>query len=131
MAVAHRELPMKIQGIGWLGLVSDRPETRKFYKDVLGLNLIDETPAYAYYKITEKEYLEILPSDSPFGKRQRNGAPAIGFLVENLDNAIQELAQAGVELKSKIEEWRSDTEHHRWAYLEDPDGQVLLLMERQ
>jgi catechol 2,3-dioxygenase-like lactoylglutathione lyase family enzyme len=130
VAMAYRELPMKILGIGWLGLVSDRSETRQFYKEVLGLNLLEEKPAYAYYKINEKEFLEILPADSPLGRRQRNGAPAIGFLVEELDNAVKELMEAGVEFKSEIEEWRSDTEQHRWIYFEDPDGITLLLLER-
>jgi hypothetical protein len=56
--------------------------------------------------------------------------PALGFLVEDLDSAVQELRAADVNLKSEIEEWRSDEEIHRWIYLEDPEGHTLLLLER-
>ena len=121
---------MKILGIGWLGLVSDRPETRQFYAKVLGLNLIEEKPTYSYYTINETAHLEILSTRTRLANRQREGVPAIGFLVDDLDNAVQELTAAGVELRSGIEEWHSDNERHRWIYLEDPEGHTLLLLER-
>lgn len=121
---------MKVLGIGWLGLVSDQPETRQFYAKVLGLNLIEDKPAYAYFTIGEATHLEILSSDTRLATRQRQGVPALGFLVEDLDSAVQELRSADVNLKSEIEEWRSDEEIHRWIYLEDPEGHTLLLLER-
>lgn len=122
---------MKVLGIGWLGLVSDQPGTRRFYAKVLGLNLTQEKPAYAYFTLSETTHLEILSSDTRLAKRQRPGAPALGFLVEDLDSAVQEVKAAGVNLKSEIEEWRSDNEVHRWVYLEDPEGYTLLLIERR
>lgn len=121
---------MKILGIGWLGLISDQQEMRQFYAKVLGLNLIDEDPTYAYYTVNQTAHLEILSPRSRLANRQREGAPAIGFLVDDLDNAAQELTAAGVKLKSEIEEWYSDDERHRWVYFEDPEGHTLLLLER-
>lgn len=121
---------MKILGIGWLGLVSDHPETRQFYAKLLGLNLIEEKPTHSYYTINETAHLEILSASSRLANRQREGVPAIGFLVDDLDNAVQELTAAGVEFKSGIEEWQSDNERHRWIYLEDPECHTLVLLER-
>jgi catechol 2,3-dioxygenase-like lactoylglutathione lyase family enzyme len=121
---------MKILGVGWLGLVSDKPETRRFYASVLGLDLAEEVPAYAYFTISETTHLEILAPATRLAKRQHPGAPALGFLVEDLDGAVQELNAAGVSLTSGIEEWRSDREIHRWIYFEDPEGHTLLLLER-
>jgi catechol 2,3-dioxygenase-like lactoylglutathione lyase family enzyme len=121
---------MKVLSIGWLGLVSDKPETRQFYAKVLGLKLTEDKPAYAYFTIGETTHLEILSSDTRLAGRQRQGVPALGFLVEDLDSAVQELRAADVNLKSEIEEWRSDEEIHRWTYLEDPEGHTLLLLER-
>jgi catechol 2,3-dioxygenase-like lactoylglutathione lyase family enzyme len=121
---------MKILGIGWLGLVGDHPETRRFYATVLGLSLTDDKPAYAYFTISETAHLEILSPGTRLATRQRKGSPSVGFLVEDLDSAVQELKAAGVKLKSEIEEWHSDDEFHRWVYFEDPEGHTLLLLER-
>ena len=122
---------MKVSGIGWLGLVSDRPETRRFYAKVLGLNLVEDTPAYAYYAIDETTNLEILARDTRLARIQDGCCPAVGLLVEDLDSAVRELKAAGANLKGEIEEWRSDNERHRWIYFEDPDGHTLLLMHKQ
>jgi catechol 2,3-dioxygenase-like lactoylglutathione lyase family enzyme len=122
---------MKVLGIGWLGLVGGRPETREFYANVLGLNLVEDKPAYAYFTINQATHLEILAPDTPLALRQNKGTPVPGFLVADLDSAIQELKAAGVSLKSEIEEWRSDDEIHRWLYVEDPEGHLLLLLERR
>ena len=121
---------MNILDIGWVGLVGDRPETRRFYARLLGLRLIEEKPAYAYYAINTVTHLEVLSTGSHLASRQRAGAPAIGFRVDHLDSAVQELEVAGVELRSGIEERRSDDERHRWVYFEDPEGHTLLLLER-
>ena len=122
---------MKVLGIGWIGLVSDQPSTRRFYAKVLGLNVAEDEPTYGYFTLSETTHLEILASDTRLAARQRVGAPALGFLVEDLDAAVQEVKAAGVNLTSEIEEWRSDNEVHRWVYLEDPEGHTLLLMERR
>ena len=122
---------MNILGVGWIGLVSDRPQTRRFYKQVLGLRLIEQKPAYAYYTINAATHLEVLSTASRLAGRQRADAPAIGFRVDHLDNAVQELGVAGVELRSGIEEWRSDNEQHRWVCFDDPEGHTLLLLERR
>ena len=121
---------MKILGIGWLGLVSDRPETRQFYAKVLELKLIAEEPTYAYYIVNETTHLEILSTRSRLANRHRESALAIGFLVDDLDSAIQQLIAAGAKVRGEIEEWRSDEERHRWIYFEDPEGHTLLLLER-
>src|SRR5213594_2018356 len=131
MAVAHRELPMKVSGIGWLGLVSDRAETRRFYAEVLGLDLVEDTQDYAYYSIDDTTNLEILASNTPLAGRQDRRCLAVGLLVEDLDSAVQELKAAGANLKGEIEEWESDNERHRWIYFEDPDGHTLLLVHKQ
>lgn len=130
MAVAYRELPVKVLGVGWLGLMSDKPETRQFYAEVLGLNLTEDQPTYSYFIINETTHLEVLSPDTHLTLRQHKGSPTLGFLVEDLESAVRELRVAGVSLKSEIEEWRSDNEIHRWIYFEDPEGHTLVLLER-
>ena len=62
---------MNILGVGWIGLVSDRPQTRRFYEQALGLRLIEEKPAYAYYTINAATHLEVLSTASRLASRQR------------------------------------------------------------
>lgn len=95
---------MKVLGIGWIGLIGEHPQTRQFYTKLLGLNLAEDKPAYAYYTVNEAVYLEILSPESRLATRQHKGAPAIGFLVSDVDSAVKELKAAGVNLKSEIEE---------------------------
>lgn len=130
MAVAYWELSMKIKGIAWLGIVSDDPSVRAFYTKLLQLNLLDETDKYAYCAVDAVTRLEILASASDTAKLQRSDAPAIGFLVDDLDGSVQELQEAGVKLLTSIKEWRSGEIVHRWFYFADPAENVLLLLER-
>lgn len=122
---------MKILGIAWLGLVSDDAATRQFYTHTLGLKLLDEKEDYAYYAVDAVTRLEILASASATARQQRADAPAIGFLVAELDASKAELEQAGAKLLTDIKEWRSGEIVHRWFYFADPAGNILLLLERQ
>lgn len=130
MAVAHWELSVNIKGIAWLGIVSDDPAVRDFYTHTLQLNLLDETEKYAYYAVDPIIRLEILASTSNTAKLQRLDAPAIGFLVDDLDQSVEQLQDKGVRLLTEVKEWRSGEIIHRWIYFADPVGNVLLLLER-
>jgi predicted enzyme related to lactoylglutathione lyase len=113
-----------------LGIVSDDPIVRSFYSNTLQLKLLDETDSYAYYAVDNVTRLEILTGMSDSAKRQRRDAPAIGFLVDDLDSGVQELVNAGVKLLTEIKEWRSGEIVHRWIYFADPADNILLLLER-
>lgn len=121
---------MKIKGIAWIGLVSDNPDMRRFYSDVLGIRLSEETQDMDYYQLNGDTHLEIVASDTATAASQRADAPAIAFLVEDLESAVKELKAAGAAKLTEIREWSSEEETHRWAYFEDPGGNTLLLMER-
>jgi catechol 2,3-dioxygenase-like lactoylglutathione lyase family enzyme len=121
---------MNIIGIAWIGLVSDEAAMRAFYAQVLRLPLLDETAHYAYYAVDAVTRLEILASASRTAAQQRADAPAIGFLVSDLDQGVAELQAAGVTVRLPVQEWRSGENVHRWVYFTDPAGNVLLLLER-
>jgi catechol 2,3-dioxygenase-like lactoylglutathione lyase family enzyme len=122
---------MNVKGIAWLGIVSDDPAVRAFYADVLGLPVLDETAAYAYYAVNDMTHLEVLASTSGTAQHQRHDAPAVGFLVEDVAAGVAALRQAGVGLLTEVKEWRSETEIHRWVTFADPAGNILLLLERR
>ncbi|MCW5875382.1 MAG: VOC family protein [Anaerolineales bacterium] len=121
---------MKIKGIAWIGIVSDDSAVRDFYTHTLQLKLLDEAQDYVYYAVDEVARLEILASASRTAAQQRPDAPAIGFLVDDLDESVAELSAQGVQLLTDIKEWRSGEILHRWVYFADPGGNILLLLER-
>jgi catechol 2,3-dioxygenase-like lactoylglutathione lyase family enzyme len=128
--VARRKLPIGVRGIGWLGLVGHRLETRSFYSRILGLTVVSESPEYVYFRVAEDTYLELFAPAAPEARRLSATDPAVGFLVDRLEPAVARLEAAGVRTTSDIQEWSSSAEVHRWIYFEDPDGRVLLLLER-
>jgi catechol 2,3-dioxygenase-like lactoylglutathione lyase family enzyme len=120
---------MRIRGLAWLGVVSDRPETRAFYREALGLEQLAEDASYAYLKIDERARLEVLASDTQTARRHRPGAPVFGFLVDDVEAALDEVRAKGYPVEGTIHEWRDDTEVHRWTYLQDPEGHILQLVD--
>ncbi len=128
--MAHRELPIGIRGVAWLGLVGHAADTRSFYSEVLELPLVEESTQYAYFRVAEQTYLELFAPTAPEARRLGATDPAIGFLVERFEPAVARLKAAGARITSDIEEWSSSSEVHRWIYFDDPEGRVLLLLER-
>jgi catechol 2,3-dioxygenase-like lactoylglutathione lyase family enzyme len=120
----------RVLDIGFIGIVSDADAARDFYSDVLGLEVLDTADDYLYLSAGPQARVEILRSSSESARAQRADAPSIGFLVDDLDAAREALSPTGL-LSGEEREWHSETEAHRWCYLRDPAGNVLLLLERR
>ena len=116
-------------GLGFVGIVSDDPAVRAFYRDAIGLQLLSESDDLAYFAAGETGRIEVLSSGSPTAARQRSDAPAVGLLVVDLDSFLRQLDLSAVG-HSRVMQWRDDAEVHRWAYFQDPCGTVLLALER-
>ena len=87
---------MKVLGIAWIGIVGAHPSTRAFYRDLLSPDLLESDEAYDYYEVGATTQLEILTPGTPSARRQRPSAPAIGFLVDDLDEAVRQLEGTSV-----------------------------------
>ena len=120
----------RVLDVGFIGIVSDSAAARGFYAGALGLEVLDTADDYLYLSAGPEARVEILSSTSESARAQRADAPSIGFLVDDLDAARQALTPTGL-LSQDVGEWHSETEAHRWCYLRDPAGNVLLLLERR
>lgn len=131
MALAHRLLPMStdVIGPGLVGIVSDAPAVRAFYRDAIGLPPGSESGECAYFAAGETGLIEILSSQSSTAANQGDDAPAVGLLVVDLDSFLRQLDLSSVG-HLRVFERRDDAEVHRWVYFEDPCGTVLLVVER-
>lgn len=114
---------MNIHGIVFAGTGTEaRAQMAAFARDVLGL-----TPA----TVTGVEAdLFDLPDGSSFAVASPQGMGAtdrsVGFLVDGIDVAVQELRAAGAEVDDEI----SGNARERYVHFRAPDGQLYELVER-
>ena len=119
---------MTYQGFIWAGLlVADLEGAVAFYRDVLGLKLLDRDERCAMFDAGGGALFELWPagvaSTSPKGADQQ--PLRVAFLVENLDAAVLELRERGVVFLGEVGKY----EGTRWINFVDLEGNRLELKE--
>jgi glyoxylase I family protein len=114
---------MKIQGIVFAGTGTEaRPQMTAFTRDVLGMAPVQVAGVEAD--------LFDLPDGSSFAVASAGGMGAtqrsIGFLVDDVDAAAQELRDAGAEVDDEV----SGNARERYVHFRAPDDQLYELVER-
>jgi predicted enzyme related to lactoylglutathione lyase len=111
----------------WIGVVvDDLDEQRRFWSDLLG-------PPVA---VADMDYVQFdLGSGRVFELLQRSAVPQyderrfqVGFAVEDIQAARQQLIQQGAEPISEIVESQGGAS--AWAYFRDPEGNVFEITQR-
>jgi lactoylglutathione lyase len=124
-----------ITGYGHVAIkVTDLDRSLDFYRDRLGfaemlrLNNEDGSTWLVYLRITDDHYLEIFPG----AENERapgwnaNGVNHMCFTIEDLDGTTARIEAAGIALTSEI---KQGLDGNRQAWIEDPDGNRIELME--
>ena len=111
---------MKVYGLVWAGVRTDRfGETVRFFRDVLGVPLVEPAPDFAWSKMPNTSQLEIFgPGDRDHDHFTTGPVPE--FLVDDVEDAAEELRAAGVELLGPVK----GTAEARWVHFRAPDGNV-------
>ncbi|MCW2699628.1 MAG: protein of unknown function, putative Glyoxalase/bleomycin domain [Blastococcus sp.] len=114
---------MIVKGIVFAGTAtSARAEMRTFLQEVLGM-----VPAAV--EGVEADLFD-LPDGSSFAVASPLGMGAtersLGFLVDNVDQAVVELASAGVQVDTQV----SSNQRERYVHFTAPDGHTYELVER-
>jgi predicted enzyme related to lactoylglutathione lyase len=112
----------------WIGVVADDLDRqRRFYGAVLGFTEIAEGPDWVQFDLGGERLLEIV---------QRSGQPQydqaryqVGYAVEDIDAAREQLISLGVQVVSDLE--GSASAGGRWCYFRDAEGNVFELKERR
>ena len=111
---------MRVHGIVWAGSRTDAfEETVTFFRDILGIDLAQLGPDFAFSRMANTSQLEI------FGPRDGHHdhfttGPVPEFLVDDIDSAIRELRGAGVEILGEPHVEDGDG----WVHFRAPDGYV-------
>jgi lactoylglutathione lyase len=127
-----------MQGIAAVGhvaiKVTDLDRSLDYYRDRLGFQEMlrlfkdDGTCWLVYLRITDEQYLEIFPgaeNDRAPGWNA-NGVNHTCFTIVDLDATVARIQAAGITLLSPI---KDGLDGNRQAWLEDPDGNRIELME--
>jgi lactoylglutathione lyase len=127
-----------MQGITSLGhvaiRVSDVNRTLAFYTGKLGLQEMlrlhrdDGRLWLLYLRITDEQYLEVFPD--AVGEQapapESNGLNHICLTVADLDDVVRQLGARGIPLSRPL---KLGPDGNRQAWIEDPDGNRIELME--
>ena len=112
---------MHITEIGWAGTrTAAAEELAKFYEDVLTLPLVHKEPGFWVFELPNGRHVEVFAEETR-GKEHFSTGPVVGFAVENLAVAVDELRAAGVELVGKP--------GPTWQHFSGPDGNVYELVQ--
>ena len=105
---------MKILKIDHLGIaVNDIEQGKKFWSDILGLHfegaetIAEQKVTTAFFPVgeSEVELLESTSQDGPVAKfieKKGTGFQHVAFRVENIDEALSELKERGIQLIDQV-----------------------------
>ena len=96
-----------------------------FYRDVLGFRQVGAGDDYVEFEFEGRTFEILARSAAPQYDARR---VQVGFEVDDIMLAREELLAAGVEPVSGIEGTADDVS--RWAYFRDPEGNVFEITER-
>ena len=118
-------------------LVSDMDRAIDFYQNKLGLKFLsrdmdeEHGEEFSFFEVEggNLELLRILDSPSPqvnsLPPDKRANCPHMAFEVDNLEEALAEFQNAGVEIQGGPYEIENKV---KWAYMLDPDENILELV---
>jgi lactoylglutathione lyase len=130
----HRQIP-GITGLAHVALrVKEFDRALDFYVSKLGLaemmrmSHADGSPWIIYLRISDTQFIELF--DKGEGERaperERLGLNHFCLEVDDLENVVAELAERGVALTRPM---KVGADHNKQAWIEDPDGHRIELME--
>jgi catechol 2,3-dioxygenase-like lactoylglutathione lyase family enzyme len=117
---------MEIIKLAWVGTrTSNAQRTVQFFQDLLGLRFGMEHDGFWMLQLPDGSKVEVFSADSPTNAHFTTG-PVVGFLVDDVSAAADELRTAGVEL---LQGPQRDDRGNAWVHFRAPDGNVYEFTE--
>lgn len=117
---------MRVLGYTWAGVrTGDLNSSSRFFSDILGFRRIHEGKGFVQFELPSGQLFEIFAPQSRY--YQFHNCPVLGFQVEDLRAAKQELESTGVEFMTEV--FGDDKE--AWAYFRGPDGYFYEMWQTQ
>jgi catechol 2,3-dioxygenase-like lactoylglutathione lyase family enzyme len=117
---------VKVLGISWAGIAVDSIETMvPLFRDILGLTAVIQEPAFTKFVSRDGDAVEVFGRGGPQPPEQfATNRVVVGFLVDDIVGARNELAVAGLELIGDLHEGSAG---YRRQHFRGPDGNVYEL----
>ncbi|WP_406053166.1 VOC family protein [Kribbella sp. NBC_00889] len=113
---------MMIKKLAWVGTRTTEAEaTVQFVQEVLGLHGENPMPDFWVLTMADGAKVEVFGPEHPHNRHFTTG-PVVGFLVENVFAAAEELRAAGVEIVSGPT--GSECGGNAWVHFRAPDGNL-------
>ncbi len=121
--------PLKVLGVSWVGVKTAKfAQMRKFARDVLNLTPAEDAPDFSVFVMPDGDAFEIFgPNAGEPPAQFANNPIMVGFLVDDLTLARQELIDAGVHLIGNTE--RNRESGYAYQHFRGPDGLVYELAQ--
>ena len=105
----------------WIGVVvEDLEAQRRFYRDVLGIDETTSGDGWVHFEMDGRLFELLQRGESPQYEALRF---QVGFTVDDIESAREELVRKGAEPISEIE--GGSGSRNRWCYFRDPEGNVF------
>ena len=111
---------MKVTGIVWMGVRTGAyRQLRELFATTMGMPISRQSEGVAWFVLGGGEEIQIY-DDSDVDHTFFADGPVVGFEVDDFGGALDDLAEAGVEL---IGDGDTDGER-RWQHFRGPDGNI-------
>ena len=113
----HLEKHMHVLGYTWTGIrTADLNSAERFFSEVLGFRTAEHGKSHVQFELPSGQLFEVFNSRSRY--YQFHNCPVIGFQVEDVRAAKQEMEARGTEFVTEVFVDTSEA----WAYFRGPDG---------
>jgi lactoylglutathione lyase len=107
-------------------LVENLGRSIEFYRDVLGLQLKQESEDWVEFSKGSSTVVALHPSKKiPKEKQEKGASVLIGFNVTDMKNVCTQLEKKNVKFYKK----QTEEAYGQHAIIEDPDGHLISLVE--
>jgi predicted enzyme related to lactoylglutathione lyase len=114
---------MKVKALSWMGVkTSQFDDMVHLYRDVLQLHLELEQPDFAVFRLPNGDTLELFGPAGP-NAHLAQGIVVCGFRVDDIEQARQDLIEAGIELIGPLQGDGGTS----WQHFRGPGGSVFEL----
>ena len=115
---------MHVLGYTWAGVRTAKTESAAdFFSNVLGLSVVKKGKGLVQFEFPSGQLFELFDAQSRY--YQLHACPVLGFQVDDLNAARQDMESHGVEFITKIERDQSEA----WTYFRGPDGYLYELWQ--
>ena len=123
---------MHVRSVHHIGLVTGQFERmRRFYIELLGLPVSGGFPDHQIVFLhAGSTRVELLGSDVRPRGQARGGWHHLALAVDDVDAAFSELSAQGAQISSPPEDFPPEAPEFRIAFLRDPDGNLIELIQR-